>query len=171
MDDQTPLTPTEPGHDHEVEPDVRFTYANERTFLAWNRTALAIIATGVVVTMFGDANGYADGVGTAAAFNRPWGLAMHPGGQFLYVADYNNNRIRRVDLVSQRVTTVAGSGVSAPGVESAAGGSPQARSARRIIAPPWSPRARRGRTPTNPRRRRRAPRPPRSRWRSRCSPL
>ncbi|MEY3362102.1 MAG: hypothetical protein RL531_1821 [Actinomycetota bacterium] len=37
------------GHDHEIEPDVRFTYANERTFLAWNRTALAIIATGVVV--------------------------------------------------------------------------------------------------------------------------
>ncbi len=34
----------------EDEPDVRFTYANERTFLAWNRTALALIATGVVAT-------------------------------------------------------------------------------------------------------------------------
>ena len=33
----------------EIEPDVRFTYANERTFLAWNRTALALIATGVIV--------------------------------------------------------------------------------------------------------------------------
>ena len=33
----------------EVEPDVRFTYANERTFLAWNRTALALIATGVAI--------------------------------------------------------------------------------------------------------------------------
>ena len=31
----------------EEEPDARFTYANERTFLAWNRTALALIATGV----------------------------------------------------------------------------------------------------------------------------
>lgn len=30
--------------------DVRFTYANERTFLAWNRTALALIATGVAAT-------------------------------------------------------------------------------------------------------------------------
>ena len=45
------------GHDgeagttaEEVEPDVRFTYANERTFLAWNRTALALIATGVAAT-------------------------------------------------------------------------------------------------------------------------
>src|SRR3974390_3692561 len=34
----------------EVDPDVRFTYANERTFLAWNRTALALIATGVAAT-------------------------------------------------------------------------------------------------------------------------
>jgi putative membrane protein len=36
----------------EQEPDVRFTYANERTFLAWNRTALALIATGVAATQF-----------------------------------------------------------------------------------------------------------------------
>jgi len=34
----------------EKEPDARFTYANERTFLAWNRTALALIATGVAAT-------------------------------------------------------------------------------------------------------------------------
>jgi putative membrane protein len=31
------------------EPDYRFTLANERTFLAWNRTALALIACGVAV--------------------------------------------------------------------------------------------------------------------------
>lgn len=51
MEERAPDAPggTSDGHDHEVEPDVRFTYANERTFLAWNRTALAIIATGVVV--------------------------------------------------------------------------------------------------------------------------
>jgi putative membrane protein len=34
----------------EHEPDVRFTYANERTFLAWNRTALALVATGVAAS-------------------------------------------------------------------------------------------------------------------------
>lgn len=44
--DSTPLIDNSNG---EIEPDVRFTYANERTFLAWNRTALALIATGVVV--------------------------------------------------------------------------------------------------------------------------
>jgi len=31
------------------EPDVRFTLANERTYLAWVRTALAIIAGGVAL--------------------------------------------------------------------------------------------------------------------------
>jgi putative membrane protein len=40
-------TPTDPVS---REPDARFTYANERTFLAWNRTALALIATGVAAT-------------------------------------------------------------------------------------------------------------------------
>ena len=40
----------EPGRPPDEEPDVRFTYANERTFLAWNRTALALVATGVAAT-------------------------------------------------------------------------------------------------------------------------
>jgi putative membrane protein len=42
--------PEAPGPEATAEPDVRFTYANERTFLAWNRTALALIATGVAAT-------------------------------------------------------------------------------------------------------------------------
>lgn len=29
------------------DPDPRFTFANERTFLAWNRTALALVAAGL----------------------------------------------------------------------------------------------------------------------------
>lgn len=34
---------------HGSEPDVRFSFANERTFLAWIRTALALIAAGVAL--------------------------------------------------------------------------------------------------------------------------
>src|SRR5271167_3392482 len=49
-DDPGDPTPAGVGAPEGVEPDVRFTYANERTFLAWNRTALALIATGVAAT-------------------------------------------------------------------------------------------------------------------------
>lgn len=34
------------------EPDPRFTFANERTFLAWNRTALALVAAGAAAAAF-----------------------------------------------------------------------------------------------------------------------
>lgn len=35
------------------EPDARFTLANERTFLAWIRTALALLAGGVALELLG----------------------------------------------------------------------------------------------------------------------
>lgn len=46
-DDPQDLESPDQDSTEEWEPDARFTYANERTFLAWNRTALALIATGV----------------------------------------------------------------------------------------------------------------------------
>ena len=46
-----------------AEPDPRFTFANERTFLAWLRTALALVVAGVAVDVLAesgdaDADGY-----------------------------------------------------------------------------------------------------------------
>ena len=38
---------SKPGEPGDAEPDVRFTLANERTFLAWNRTALALVVAGL----------------------------------------------------------------------------------------------------------------------------
>jgi putative membrane protein len=45
------------GHERRLEQtgsdlDPRFTFANERTFLAWNRTALALIAAGLAAAQF-----------------------------------------------------------------------------------------------------------------------
>lgn len=39
-------------YDHGTEPDARFTLANERTFLAWVRTAVAVLAGGVALEAF-----------------------------------------------------------------------------------------------------------------------
>jgi putative membrane protein len=47
-----PATPDPAGGDppaRESEPDARFTFANERTFLAWTRTALAFIVAGLAI--------------------------------------------------------------------------------------------------------------------------
>lgn len=35
-----------------TEPDARFTFANERTFLAWHRTALALVVAGLAIIQF-----------------------------------------------------------------------------------------------------------------------
>jgi sugar lactone lactonase YvrE len=54
--------------------------------------------------------GFADGVGTSAFFDNPTGLALSPDFKFLYVADFNNFRIRRINLSTFVVDTLAGSG-------------------------------------------------------------
>jgi putative membrane protein len=48
-----------------AEPDPRFTFANERTFLAWIRTSLALVAAGVAVEAF--VSGLGEGTRTALA--------------------------------------------------------------------------------------------------------
>jgi putative membrane protein len=51
------------------DPDPRFTLANERTFLAWIRTALAVIAAGIGVALSGDALAVPLRNGLAVAFS------------------------------------------------------------------------------------------------------
>lgn len=45
-------SPRTPLHEVGQTPDYRFTLANERTFLAWVRTALALMAAGVALVQF-----------------------------------------------------------------------------------------------------------------------
>lgn len=51
------------------------------------------------------------GPATAARLNMPYGMALDPSGN-LYIADAGNHRIRRVDVASGTITTVAGTGAA-----------------------------------------------------------
>ena len=53
--------------------------------------------------------GSLDGAGDKATFNSVQSIAI--GDTFALVADFNNHRIRRVDLLSKQVSTRAGSGI------------------------------------------------------------
>lgn len=75
-----------------------------------NQTIRSIdLTTREVKTIAGKAGvpGAADGVGTAATFNKPAGVAVDGKGK-LYVAESNNIDIRLIDLATMNVTTVAG---------------------------------------------------------------
>ena len=69
------------------------------------------VATGAVTTLAGSGeDGGADGVGVAARFCYPRGIAISPDGGALFVADFSNRKIRRVEVATGEVTTIAGSG-------------------------------------------------------------
>jgi len=75
---------------------------------AGNSTIRKITAGGLVSTFAGLAGvaGSSDGVGSAARFNAPQGLAVDSAGN-VYVADTNNSTVRKISP-SGSVTTIAG---------------------------------------------------------------
>ncbi|WP_460503748.1 NHL repeat-containing protein, partial [Hymenobacter agri] len=74
-----------------------------------NQRIRKITPGGTVSTLAGSGTaGFADGLGAAAQFNGPNGLAVDGQG-VVYVSDYENNRIRKV-LPNGTVSTLAGTG-------------------------------------------------------------
>jgi sugar lactone lactonase YvrE len=89
---------------------------------AGNQQIRRVDAVTKIVTTFAGSTvkGYADGIGEAAQFSMPTGTSAVPGGklavsndkQWLYCADTENNRIRKISLTTGEVTTIAGTGVA-----------------------------------------------------------
>lgn len=70
--------------------------------------------TGRLNRLAGGAIGFAGDGGPArdARFNEAQGIVLDAAGRFLYVADTNNRRVRRIDLQQDSVSTVAGTGAA-----------------------------------------------------------
>ena len=81
--------------------------------------------TGIITTIAGT-GGYGHsgdgGPATQAEFSRPAGLALDAAGN-LYIADFGNNDIRKIDAKSGIISTVAGTGVTSGPQFSGDGGS------------------------------------------------
>lgn len=69
------------------------------------------------------AGGHNDGALTTAEFSSPAGIAIAPNGD-VYIADAQNNCIRKIDTVSQMVTTIAGNTL-VPGIKNGHGDTAQ----------------------------------------------
>ncbi|MBI4552859.1 MAG: choice-of-anchor D domain-containing protein [Candidatus Latescibacteria bacterium] len=76
-----------------------------------------VAPNGIITTVAGNGTASFSGDGgpaTAASLNNPEGIFSDGPGN-LYISDYNNNRVRKVDAATQIITTIAGGGPNSPG--------------------------------------------------------
>lgn len=94
------------------------TSASSGSLMGGSVQTTALNLTGVDTTLAGEPAhvGFSDGTGAAANFNQPY--AVTTDGTSLYVADWANQTIRKVDIATGAVTTLAGQ----PGVQDRADG-------------------------------------------------
>lgn len=73
--------------------------------------------TGVISTFAGTGQpGFSgdDGPAALARFNQPHAIQFDPRGEYLYVCDIGNHRIRRIEMSNGTITTFAGDGTKRP---------------------------------------------------------
>ncbi|MGD8629480.1 MAG: redoxin domain-containing protein [Gammaproteobacteria bacterium] len=98
----------------------RLLVSGSKLFIAdsGNNRILVVSRSGVVLRQYGsESEGLFDGKGESAAFNNPQGMVLVD--DFLYVADSGNHAIRRINVRTDDVDTIAGNGrvgIAAPRV-------------------------------------------------------
>lgn len=98
-----------------------------------NKIRRAYLPGDQVITYAGSGTAaWADGVGTAASFKFPAGLALAPGA--LFVADTQNHRVRRIETATSSATVSTLAGNSTPGSADGVGASASFRFPRGLAA-------------------------------------
>ena len=91
-----------------ISPDDNYLYVSDT---ANNRIRKVRISDGKTWLLSGSGTaGFNDGSSFAARYNRPFGLTIDYSGDYLYLADSKNHRIRKINTKDGSVETVAGSG-------------------------------------------------------------
>jgi thiol-disulfide isomerase/thioredoxin len=99
---------------------------SDRLFIAdsnHNRIVVTTLDGDLVATIGSGKVGAEDGSYEKASFNHPQGMAL--AGNLFYVADTENNLVRKVDLKAKEVSTIAGTGEQGrgwPGIEDLSAG-------------------------------------------------
>ncbi|MBI2426517.1 MAG: hypothetical protein HYV34_01595 [Candidatus Kerfeldbacteria bacterium] len=91
-----------------ISPDDQYLYVSDSGNDRIRRVRISDWSTALVAGS-GSA-GLVNGTGSAAKFNRPWGITIDGSGRYLYVADSNNHVIRRITIATREVVTIAGKG-------------------------------------------------------------
>jgi hypothetical protein len=78
-----------------------------------NRIRKITISTGIITTIAGNGFGYSGdgGPAIAALFKNPLGIAFDKSGNII-VADANNHCLRKIDMTTNIITTIAGNGTA-----------------------------------------------------------
>jgi uncharacterized repeat protein (TIGR03803 family) len=79
-----------------------------------NRVRKVTVSTGIITTVAGDGtNGYSGdgGPATSAELSFPGGVEVDSAGN-IYIADYGNSRIRKVNALNGDISTIAGDGTA-----------------------------------------------------------
>lgn len=88
-----------------------------------NRIRIINLSTGIITTYAGNGSGSYNGddiTANMASLNNPTGITLDAQGN-LYIADRNNQRVRKVDAATKLISTVAGNGSQGFGGDGGAG--------------------------------------------------